>query len=67
MAIRKTPKTKIKFAIVSIRAGRADIRRRLERGEKIQISLEGTLSGVWSRDDGIDQEFSIDVTAHELG
>ena len=65
MASEKT-KTKIQFALVSIRDGRAGIRKRLAAGEQPVITITGRLVSTWSRDDGTDQEFAIDVTAHEV-
>lgn len=52
---------KIIFAVVSVRQGRAALRKILVRGEKVRVVLEGTLDYEWGHDDGIDQEFAMTV------
>lgn len=51
------------FAIVSVKGDQAiDLERRLLLGEKVEVVLKGTFQGAaWSKHDGIDQEFGIDV------
>lgn len=64
MAKRK-PRIGIEFAIVSIKAGRKTICRLVgdNRGDgvRVPITLTGYLTYAWGHDDGIDQEFAMDV------
>lgn len=51
------------FALLDVKAGRAKVRAALKKNQKINVVIRGTLSTAWSRDDGISQEFQIDVTS----
>lgn len=61
---------KAHFGILSIRQGRAAVRKHLERNmdpktkhtdAPIHVLISADIDGVWSRDDGIDQEFTLTV------
>lgn len=60
----------VDFAIASVKGDQAvDLERRLLLGEKIEVVIKGTFqagSQAWSKHDGIDQEFAIDVTEASL-
>ncbi len=49
------------FAVLDVTAGRAALRKRLDNGETIRVKVEANINGAWSRDDGISQEFALDV------
>lgn len=51
------------FAILDVKKGRAELARRVARGETIHVLLIGTISGISSigNDDGVSREFSIAV------
>lgn len=56
---------KVKFAVVSVREGRKGLLRRIKKGERVKVRLEGELYDDWSGDDGVDQAFSMEVTKVE--
>lgn len=62
-APKPKPKLKSDFAILDVKAGRAVLLRRLKRGEKVRVVIEGEIETTWSRDDGVSQEFAVNVTA----
>lgn len=49
------------FALVSIQRCRKALAKRVDAGEHFPITLRGKITGVWGGDDGIDQEFQIEV------
>lgn len=62
---KRKPKIGIEFAVVSVKAGRHTICKLVgdHRGDgvKVPVTLTGYLTYAWGRDDGIDQEFAMDV------
>lgn len=60
------PSLDCKFAVVDIKKGRGDMRRRIESYDgfiKIPIVIHGFITAIHSGDDGISQEFAVDVTS----
>lgn len=55
------------FAIVSVRGGREGLARRLYANERVPVVIRGFIVNPWSRDDGIDREFSVEVSSIEEG
>jgi len=54
------------FAILDVKAGRADLAKRISRGERVPVTITGVIDTVHSRDDGTSIEFSLsDVVAVE--
>lgn len=55
------------FALLDVTKGRAKLAKRIEKGERIPVIIRGTITGVWGDDDGISQEFEVEVdSAKEL-
>lgn len=50
------------FAILDIKRGRVEMARRINKGERIPVTIRGYLDTVHSRDDGTSIEFSVEVT-----
>lgn len=55
------------FALVAIRKNRRKLERLILHGGSVNVVITGTLSGVWGRNDGIDQEFRMDVKSLKVG
>ena len=54
------------FAILDVKHGRVDLARRVNRGERIPVTIRGYIDTVHSHDDGTSIEFSLtDVEAVE--
>lgn len=51
------------FAILDIKRGRVEMAKRINRGERIPVTIRGYLDTVHSRDDGTSIEFSLQVTS----
>lgn len=56
----------IGLAVVSIGKGRAAIRKMIDRGDRVTITITGQLVCEWGRDDGTDQEFEMEVTSAKV-
>lgn len=54
------------FAILDIKRGRKGLLKKLEKGEKFTVKIEGTIDEAWSGDDGTSIEFSVGVTNVEI-
>lgn len=57
----KTARFKSDFAILDVKAGRQQLARNIERGEKIKVQIIMVLDNQSGRDDGISIEFSGEV------
>jgi len=64
-----TKRINSRFALLSVRGGRRALARRCEgtRDARIPVTIRGFITGTWSGDDGVDQEFAVDVTGVEEG
>lgn len=49
------------FALLDVKKGRVSLASRIRKGEKFNVTLRGTITGVWGHNDGISQEFQVDV------
>lgn len=50
------------FAMLDVKLGRANLRRMLEGGACLPITIHGVIDDKWGTDDGVSQEFSVRVT-----
>jgi hypothetical protein len=57
------------FTLLDVKRGRAKLRKLLEKPEKVRVPvvIRGYVTGVWSRDDGISQEFEVSGIDLEFG
>lgn len=54
------------FALLDVKRGRVELARRVNRGERIPVTIRGYIDNVHSNDDGTSIEFSLtDVEAVE--
>lgn len=61
------PKYESDFAILDVKRGRAHLARRLKTSEEpIPVTIRGFITGTWSCDDSVSQEFNIEVTGLEI-
>lgn len=49
------------FALLDVEKGRADLSRRIAKGEKIPVVIRGVIAIQWGGDDGTSIEFQVDV------
>ena len=59
------------LAILDVKAGRATLRKhikKIQRGKigPLVVTIRGTISDSWGPDDGISQEFQVDVESVEV-
>lgn len=57
------------FALLDVKTGKEDLRKTSESGKRTPVTITGYVGPgrPWGRDDGISQEFAIDVTRVEFG
>lgn len=72
----KLPRIKSTFAILDVKAGRKQLAEHFKDAPRlgptprrflIPVTITGYLEGTWSHDDGVSQEFSIDVKGVKVG
>jgi hypothetical protein len=54
-----------KFALLSVMAGHEELARRVGAGGRVPVTIRGFIDDTWGNFDGIDQEFSVEVTSVE--
>jgi hypothetical protein len=54
------------YAILDVKKGRAALARRLEKGEKVKVTIVGTIDYQSGNDDGTSIEFSVSVASVEV-
>lgn len=50
------------YAMLDVKRGRVGLRKRLAKGEKVRVTIEGEIDAVFGGDDGTSQEFTVDVS-----
>jgi hypothetical protein len=61
-------KTSSTFVILDLKDGRKAVSKIVDDHKfKIPVTIEGYVTGQWSRDDGVSIEFQVEVTSHKLG
>jgi hypothetical protein len=49
------------FALLDVQAGRANLAKRIGKGQRIPVAIVGTINAQWGGDDGISMEFEVEV------
>lgn len=55
------------FAVIGIKRGRKAMAALMAKNIEVEVTLTGRIRGIWGRDDGIDQEFSLDIDSFTPG
>lgn len=55
------------FALIDVKHDRHKLKRRVDAGERVRVTVTGYLTRTWSRDDGTSIEFEMEVTGAEEG
>lgn len=57
------------FALLDVTAGRAKLAKALGRGGKARmpVTIKGFIESAWGGDDGVSQEFEVDITELTTG
>lgn len=53
------------LAILDVKAGRRSVNGQLRLGKKIDIVIRGRIDAPWGNDDGVSQEFQVEVDSVE--
>jgi len=54
------------FALLDVKHGRKALAKAIERGEKFQVTITGTIESQWGHDDGESIEFEVLVDKVEV-
>ena len=51
------------FALLDVKHGRVGLKKRIDKGERIPVTIRGEICGSWGDDDGTSREFDVEVAS----
>lgn len=66
MAKRQPANFKSDFAVLDVKAGRAALKRHIDKGGKTRVVITGEIDHIGSQDDGVSREFCLSVSKVEV-